>query len=231
MVQGHGSFLVYSQLNRTCQSQTQDRSRDLLGISLLLLSTFCYSLGFSVALCPLSNLYLRPSKSNIINEISSLTRTPLLYLSPRTSPIYPLSPSHFPSYLPSLSPSPHTLPFLSTPHLSLPLSPLYLLPHTSTLIYSPIPPNFLHPFPTEIPCCNPPFLPGLQTENVRAILDFSFKPQVSPSCQSPLHLHLLANPFLHLPSKYVAPPTSLSVLNSREVEPCSHNLRTIFLVS
>lgn len=158
MVQGHGSFLVYSQLNRTCQSQTQDRSRDLLGISLLLLSTFCYSLGFSVALCPLSSFQPLPTSIKIQHYQRNL-------LSHSYSPPLPL-PTHFP-YLSSLS---LTLPFLSpislplSPHTSLPIYPSSLSPSLSPLpppthFYSYLlthPPQLPPPFPHRNPLLQPP---------------------------------------------------------------------------
>lgn len=161
MVQGHGSFLVYSQLNRTCQSQTQDRSRDLLGISLLLLSTFCYSLGFSVALCPLSSY--QPLPTSI--KIQHYQRNPLCH---SYSPPLPL-PTHFP-YLSSLS-LPHTS--LPIPHLSPPLPthfPSYLplislslsLPSTSShtlllLSTHPSPPTSSTLSPPKSPVASPHF--------------------------------------------------------------------------
>lgn len=64
------------------------------------------------------------------------------------------------------------------------------------------------PFPTPLPIkqllLQSPFLPGPQSENVRTFLDFPSKPWCSS--HNSLPPYLLANPFLHCPPKYGAPP-------------------------
>ena len=103
------------------------------------------------------------------------------------------------------------------------------------------PPKFKHylqdnylsvsPFPIPLPIkqllLQSPFLPGPQSENVRTFLDFPSKPWCSS--HNSLPPYLLANPFLHCPPKYGAPP-ALWFLSSYETPPLFTEPRMILLV-
>lgn len=144
-----------------------------------------------------------------LNRTCPATGQPLLELS------LPLvSTSHSP-WLPCGSLSSFQSP--STPIKIQTLSPRYLSFCLSL--------HFLHP---KQPLLQPPILPGPQGENVRIILDSSSKAlEQFPQQFSP---YLLANPFLHSPPKYVAPPPLSASSTAMKLHHCSHNLRTILLV-